>query len=208
MKCIGEKRMKTPSLSQSTQRYSNLELITEIQNGSAAAAVAFHQRFGNRISRLVWSLLGADSEHDDVVNNIFVSIIESIGSIKDPDRLAAWVDSVTFHVTRKELRRRTVRRQVQFDTDILDTSQCKKSFESTLVSKRFYKVMNQLKPEDRMIFIFKHFENFNLEEISQMSGWSLSTTRRKIKRAETAFEKLASRDMFLKSRLGGSNNVD
>ncbi len=203
-----ENKQHNPSLFRPTEQFSDVDLIMGIQEGSAAAASAFHQRFGKRISRLVWSLLGGDAEHGDVVNSIFVNIIESIGTISDPSRLAAWVDSVTFRVTRKELRRRKLRRQIQLDIGISDLSRDFQSLETTVVAKRFYCVMDRMEPEDRMLFIVKYFENFGLDEISQMTGWSLSTTRRRIKRAESSFEKIAQQDIFLKSKLGRVGDAD
>ncbi|MBN2340193.1 MAG: sigma-70 family RNA polymerase sigma factor [Deltaproteobacteria bacterium] len=190
-----------------TREYTNLELIGAIDAGHPDAALEFHRRYGQRISRLVWSLLGADSEHDDIVQTVFVNIIESIGNIRDPEKLSAWVDSVIFRVVRKELRQRKKRRRLSVvDVDIQNLSGAP-SGSVSIATMRFYKVLDRMNAQDRMVFILRYLERHSWEQIAKVSGLSVSTVKRRVQRAKSAFERLAEKDLLLMLNLGGHRNA-
>ena len=59
--------------------------------GEACSAIAFYDRFGDLINRMVWRLLGADSEHDDVVQNVFSNVLSSIHKLRDSQAMGEWI---------------------------------------------------------------------------------------------------------------------
>jgi RNA polymerase sigma-70 factor (ECF subfamily) len=186
---------------------TNEEMIQGIQNGDPDCAAAFHHRYGARIHRLVWSILGADRDHEDVVQIVFVAILDSLDSIEDPLRLDHWVDSVVFRTVRKELRSRSYRRRVIPSTDSMEAVIDLRSPDAPLVARRFYRAMDLLKPEERMIFILKYFENHTLTEMAQISGWSVATVKRRIDEAEDSFRTIAGADTILTAYTGDASHV-
>lgn len=187
--------------------YLNQELIDGLASGDDACATAFYQKYGSRIERLVRSLLGVDNAHDDVVQMVFLNILDSISSIRDANRLSYWVDSVTFRTVYKELRSRKYRRQVVPSSDSLPDLADRRNPQGTWVARQFYVALDKLKPEERMILVLKYFEHCTLLEMAKISGWSVATVKRRIQRAVASFEKIVREDTILASYVGENHNV-
>src|ERR1041384_6408769 len=82
----------------------------------AAAARAVYSRFSNDVNRLVWRVLGADAEHDDVVHQVFVNVMGGLHKVRDPEALSVWMGSVCVKTVRSEIRRRRRRRFFLLDS--------------------------------------------------------------------------------------------
>ncbi|MBN2527864.1 MAG: RNA polymerase sigma factor [Deltaproteobacteria bacterium] len=186
---------------------SNQDLIDGIDSGDGSCAAEFYRRYGKRIERLVRSLLGVDNAHDDVVQMVFLNILDSISSVRDASRLDYWVDSVTFRTVYKELRSRKYRRQVVPASDTMPEVVDTRNPEGTWVARQFYVALDQLKPEERMMLVMKYFEHCTLSEMAKISGWSVATVKRRIQRAVAAFEKIAREDTILASYVGENHHV-
>ncbi|MBN2342064.1 MAG: sigma-70 family RNA polymerase sigma factor [Deltaproteobacteria bacterium] len=187
--------------------YSNRDLIAGVRAGDAECATEFYRRYGKRIDRLIRSLLGADTAHEDVVQMVFLNVLSSLSSVRDASRLDYWVDSVTFRTVYKEIRSRKYRRQVVAASDSLPEVADFRTPDKNMVTKHFYQALNELKAEERMVLIMKYFEHSTLLEMADISGWSVATVKRRVNRAVAAFEKIASEDAVLASYVGEKHNV-
>ncbi len=177
------------------------ELIDGLIRRDAAAAKAFHRRYGARISRWVWRLLGADAEHDDVVHQVFVNALSSVHTVRKPRSLDAWVDSVTIRTVRKEIRRRRYTRMLVPATEIVEQAVDPRTPAREAHVQRFYRVLAQLKPDDRIVIVLRFVEGCSLGEVAAACGCSLATIKRRINRATEAFRKRAIKDPILVSLL-------
>ena len=83
--------------------------VTLIDPSNYTIAPASDVRF---VSTVPARLLGADSEHDDVVQESFLQIIAGVHRVRDAAALPRWVVAVTVNTVRTHLRRRRVRRVV------------------------------------------------------------------------------------------------
>jgi len=182
-------------------RIPRAELVCGLREGDPSAASAFHRQYGARISRWVWRLLGGDPEHDDVVHQVFVNILSSIGKLRDVEALDAWVDSVTIRTVRKEIRSRRYGRFVVARSETVDRAADPNHPARQAHVRRFYQLLNQLRPEDRIVLVLRHLEGCTLEEVAAANGYSLATAKRRIARATRAFKKRAIQDPVLISLL-------
>jgi hypothetical protein len=53
-------------------------------------AEVLHARLAPVINRLVWSFLGVDPDRDDLVHDIFIRILRSAHTVRDPAKLEGW----------------------------------------------------------------------------------------------------------------------
>jgi RNA polymerase sigma-70 factor, ECF subfamily len=176
-------------------------LIDGIIAGERKAAYEFHERYSKRISCWVWRLLGTDQEHADIVQQIFINIFESLPGIKKAASLDAWVDSITIKTTRLELRKRKTRRTLflaRKDDSPNEPRDETSPFKQQHI-KHFYKIINRMPTDDRIIFILRFLESCTIEEIAALGNYSTSTAKRRLKRAKTIFEKSVLNDFSLVS---------
>ena len=195
-------RNASPSL-----QYSNPELIAGIEQGNAQAASVFYRRFGKRVGALVWTLMGGDADHDDIVQNVFVNLIGSIGSVRDSSKLAPWVDSVVYRVVFKELRSRKRSKTVAVDPSDETFEKSGSQYNTSIIVARFFRILDQMEPADRMLFSLKYLDNLMLTDIAEVSNLSVSTVKRRLKNAKTDFEQLVKEDVVLQSCALGAGNL-
>src|SRR5262245_56803921 len=70
-------------------------IALKLKDDPRAASVELYERFAPDINRLVWRLLGADPDLNDIVQQVFYKVILHAHRLRDPSRLGAWVQSIT-----------------------------------------------------------------------------------------------------------------
>lgn len=184
-----------------TVKLDNHKLVEGLRGGAASAVEVFHQRFGERINRWVWRLLGGDAEHDDVVHQVFINLLSSLGGLRNPAALGAWVDSVTIRTVRKEIRSRRYRRLLVFAPQRVERQLDPSSPARQAHIRRFYCILDAMRPDDRILFVLRFIEGCSLQELADAGEYSLATAKRRLKHAREEFRKRAVRDLVLVSLL-------
>lgn len=175
------------------------KLVHAVARGDPAAASTLHGHYSAHVNRLVWRLLGADAEHDDVVQQTFVNIICSMHTLREPERLDAWITSVTVNTVRREIRSRRFRRRVATEADPAEAVASGSDPERAVAVRRFYEVVARLREDARIVFILSTVEGYTLAEIATATDSSLATVKRRLRRARSGFMKRARQDPVLAS---------
>jgi RNA polymerase sigma-70 factor (ECF subfamily) len=180
------------------------ELLDLMREEPARGAPLFYDRFEREVNRLVWRLLGADPEHDDVVQQVFLTALRRISQVREADKLLPWVRSITVNVIYDEIRKRRVRRIFLRDS-VRD--EVHRSLVHDVEVRDFLLrakgVMDRMPAAERMVFLLHVLEGKTLGEISELCGYSLATAKRRLTRATGRFEKLMAREPELARLLGG-----
>ncbi len=146
------------------------------------------------MKRTVWRLLGPDSEHDDLVQQVFLNALRSCHQIREPERLQGWLRRVTVYTICRELRRRMARRALEGDASISHFEDPASDVELTdrlLSAKR---VIERMPARDRTVFVLHRLEHYTVAELAQTFGWSRATAKRRISAAHARFRRLAGKD--------------
>jgi RNA polymerase sigma-70 factor (ECF subfamily) len=150
---------------------------------------------------LVWSTLGPDSEHNDIVHDIFIRIFRGIGRVHDPARLEHWASRLTINAVYNEIRRRTLRRWVLWSAaEPPEPPSPAVDLEGRELLARTYRVLALLPHAERLVLSLALFEAGNLDSIAELTGSSRSTVKRRLRRARERFQGLCQKDPLL-SRL-------
>ncbi len=162
-------------------------LVAEIRNGSTTAAGIFFDRYSSHVERLIWSLLGPESEAEDVLHEIFVRALEGIDSVEDPTRLKSWLSGITVFTAREWIRRRTRRRWLRFVEELPDPPTHASSEEVNEATRCTYAVLSSMSADDRVFFSLRFIEGMELSEVALACDVSVSTAKRRLKDAEKHF---------------------
>jgi RNA polymerase sigma-70 factor, ECF subfamily len=181
---------------------SHADLLAGLKAHEPWAAEAFFEAFAKRVNQLVWRLLGGDPDHDDVVQQVFVSMLTSIHSVRDPAALAGWVTRVAINTVRKEIRSRGYRRRVEPTAVPPDLGSEREGAEERLLVERFYEVAGALNADLRIAFVLHFVEGHTLAEVAAACDYSLATAKRRTSEARRQFQELAHGDAMLASALG------
>ena len=181
----------SPSSSQQTASggLSDAELGALLRSGSREAAAAVYDRFAGQVNRWVWRLLGADHEHSDIVQQVFVRILRFGPRLRETDKLTAWVHAITVNTVHGEFRRRQVRRFFLRDSAAAQLhGDFVREVEMRDLLVRAKSVIEKLPAAERIAFMLHHVERHSALEIAQICGYSLSTAKRRLAQATRRFE--------------------
>lgn len=190
-----------------TNKLSKRDIVEGLRAGDVGAAAEFYDRFGAKVNRLVWRLLGADTEHDDVVNQAFVNILSSIHKLRHPEAFDDWICGITVNTVRKEIRSRKYRRILVSVPEYQDRRAEDRDPEKQALIQRVFGILNAMKTEDRIAFVLRFIEGNTLGEVAVSGGYSLATAKRRIARARKDFLKRARKDTALASFAEGGEDV-
>jgi RNA polymerase sigma-70 factor (ECF subfamily) len=185
------------------------QLLELMKDDPSRGAPLFYDRFQREVNGLVWRLLGADADHDDVVQQVFLVALRRVASVRAPEALVAWVRTVTVSVVYDEIRRRRVRRLFLRDA-------VQKEVHPSLVHDvevrdfllRAKRVLDRMPDSERIVFLLHVLEGKSLLEIAELCDHSVATAKRRLARANRRFEKLVARDPDLGRLLAGTRAGD
>lgn len=181
----------------------NASLVAALVRGEPAAWNELCDRFGPDVQRLVAGALGVDADLADIVQEVFVRVLERIHQLRDPGALKSWIASVAVFAARGHIRRRRRWRWISFlaPADIPDAPAATANPESHALVKATYRVLDTLPENERLAFSLRFIAEMELTEVAAACGCSLATIKRRLTRAEQHFLEAARRNPSLNERI-------
>jgi RNA polymerase sigma-70 factor (ECF subfamily) len=172
-------------------------LMSRVLDEPRQGIALLYDRFARDVNRLVYRILGPDVEHDDIVQQIFLQMIQSIGNVREPERLSFWVRSICVNVVRSELRKRAVRRAFLRSAPPPESGDLSIDVEAADFLSRSSDVLDRLSAQERVVFVLYYLEEHSLPEIAEVCGFSARTAKRRLSHARERFRKHMTRDACL-----------
>jgi RNA polymerase sigma-70 factor (ECF subfamily) len=189
-------------------RPDDVELIEATKAGASWAPTALYQRHGPAVRRLFVRALGFHPDVDDLLQDTFAIAFENLATLREADRVGAWLLGIAVQRLRKHLRRKARWAWIRPAVDELPDVAAPIADASTREAMRAtYAVLASLGVEERLAFTLRHLEGQKLEEAATAMGVSLATCKRRLQRAEAAFRARAARHDGLEGwlRAGGAH---
>ncbi|HEX7598636.1 MAG TPA: sigma-70 family RNA polymerase sigma factor [Polyangia bacterium] len=155
--------------------------------GEPWATIEVWHRFAPMVLTMATRTLGSEAEADDVAQEVFQRLFRKVKTLREPDRLRSFVFSIAIRVVKSELRGKKSRGWLEFhQPGSLDDREGEGTdHESRDLLKRFYALLDRLKPRDRLVFSLRHMESMTVEEIAASMDISISTVKRSLEHAIT-----------------------
>jgi RNA polymerase sigma-70 factor (ECF subfamily) len=174
----------------------NAALVAGVRAGNREALTELHERFSERLLRIIARVLGPDPELLDVHHDAFVRAVRSLRELRDPQALPRWMSSVAVHAARASIERRARRRRwvtLLSDDEVREPEarELRADADAREVLRATYAVLDRMGLDERTAFALRHIEGMELKEVAEACGKSLSTIKRLLSRAEQRFASLA-----------------
>jgi RNA polymerase sigma-70 factor (ECF subfamily) len=168
------------------------ELAQLLREDPHAAAAALYERYSPQVNRWVWRLMGADPDHNDIVQHVFLTVLREGRRLREAERLSAWVRMITVNAVYDELRKRDVRRifqrsqrETRAHADLVRDVEAREILMKTKV------VLDKMPAKERIVFALYFFEHQTLAQIAELLGYSRATAKRRLHDASARFQRLA-----------------
>jgi RNA polymerase sigma-70 factor (ECF subfamily) len=186
----------------------DVALVKALRANHPGAKAALFDRYADHVERVVYHVLGVDSEIKDVLHDSFVNAFASVHTLSDPAALKPWLSRVAALTARKVLRTRGRRSWLRLFSDSSQEAQYEPSgapadLESRVLVRETYAVLDCMPVDERMVFALRFVEGMELSEVANACGVSLATVKRRLRRAEERFNRMALRRPVLAEQLKG-----
>ena len=175
------------------------ELVRALRHDLDGAPARLYDRHAPAIRRVIVRVMGFDPEVPDLVHETFARALAQIHSLRDADRLGAWLTSIAVFVARGCIRKRSRQRWLRFraprDLPEVVSTEARPDVQSAM--RRAYALLERLRADDRIAFTLRHIDGMEVTEVASACGVSLATAKRRLARARERFLVLARRDAVL-----------
>lgn len=186
------------------------ELLAGLQNGEPWARAAFFDRFAPQVERVLRRLLGTDRDLDfaELIHETFAQALAALGSLRDGQAFVAWIEVIASRVAYREVRARQRRRWLRFwePSELPEIAVDDVDPEVREAYRRTLAALDAMPAKERIPFLLRQVEGWDLTRIADASGVSLATIKRRIASGTERFARLAGRDEVLRRWLEGKGS--
>ena len=170
------------------------QLVKDALAGDRGAFNSLVYRHSARVFRLALRMLGSREDAEDVQQETFVSTYRGLRRFRADASFGTWICSITVKLCL--IKRRRSAKWVQEELDEADIALCETGNDPVerLIAlesaKRVQLALSKLAHADRLLIVLKFMEGMSHEEISQVLGCSVESSRSRLLRAKRLFRKV------------------
>jgi RNA polymerase sigma-70 factor (ECF subfamily) len=195
-----------------------------LQDAASGNAEAFRKIFAKHrsdVQRLVFRMMGARGDLEDVIQEVFIQVFRSLGTFRGDSRFSTWLHRVTVNVTLMHIR--ALRSRPQLGNELLhepaapeDDSPADGAARAERL-RALYKILDTLSEKKRAVFILHDIEGIAAAQVAKMVESNVLTVRTRLFYARRELEQmwkdeptlaLARNDLLEgRKRLGGGGTM-
>lgn len=159
------------------------ELIERAKKGEHAAFNMLAKKYIERIYWHALRMLGEHNDADEVTQEVLIVIYNKLSTFNFESNLYTWIYKITSTRCLNLIRKRNIQRFFSFDSfdDLGDGG----NFEDNLIEelenrekiKNIEKALQTLPAKQRQVFVLRHYDGLNYEEISEITGNKIGTLK-------------------------------
>lgn len=158
-------------------------LAVRAQAGDARAFRILFERHAPSVRRFLLDLLRNAETADEATQETFVRAHAKLATLRDADKVAAWLFGIARHVFREQIRTRKHESTEQRGYDETDSAPTP---EAALMGREadhmLATAMEELSEERRAALLLRLDHGLEYEEIAEIMGWSLAKVKNEIHR--------------------------
>lgn len=182
-------------------------LVDRCLTGEPAATRELFRRHRARVHACLYRVLGTNRDMDDLLQEAFIQVFQSLRGWRAEASLATWIDRVSVRVAYRYLSQRGRRVQTAelVDEDTCDAPGGEGPGASRQLArdgvKRLYRVLDELGAAARLAFTLHEIDGRPLAEVAALVGSSVTATKLRVWRARKRIEAAAAEDPVLREFL-------
>lgn len=160
------------------------ELARRCRDGDARAFEQLFQKHSGHVARLVYRMAGPGPDLEDLVQDVFLQVIRSLGGFRDEARFSTWLYRVAVNVVLMHRRAASHRpRLVAEDLALPPVGNEPSAHESFEVRRRlqaFYRVLSRLSDKKSAVFVLHELEGLTPARIGEIVVAPVLTVRTRL----------------------------
>ncbi len=188
LRLVGGTAVVTPPPPAARPARADAELVALLRGGDMGAFAVLYERHVGFALNLTVRIQGSAADAEDLVHDAFLKAHQHLAQLRDAAAFKAWLGSIVVRLVRSRMRRRRLlvtlglssREAVDLDSIVSPAA----SPEQRALLAQVYALLELLPPDERISWTLRHVEQQPLEQIAELTGCSLATTKRRLQRAQ------------------------
>lgn len=177
-------------------------LVRQAAAGDPAAFRALFARHRSDVARLVYRMLNAPADLEDVVQEVFVQVFRSLKDFRGQSKFSTWLHRVTVNVVlmhRRSARSRPVLTEELPGELVADDGQTLPDEEVDRLERMraFQRLLSRLADKKRVVFVLHELEGMSPAEIADVVGAPVLTVRTRLFYARRELEAMLAEEPTL-----------
>jgi RNA polymerase sigma-70 factor (ECF subfamily) len=177
-------------------------LVRQAAAGDPAAFRALFARHKSDVARLVYRMLNAPADLEDVVQEVFVQVFRSLKDFRGQSKFSTWLHRVTVNVVlmhRRSARSRPVLTEELPGELVADDGQTLPDEDVDRLERMraFQRILARLADKKRVVFVLHELEGMSPAEIAEVVGAPVLTVRTRLFYARRELEAMLAEEPTL-----------
>lgn len=183
---------------------SDYELAQAAGRGDMKAFETIYERHHRRVYSLCLRMVANATEAEDLAQEVFIQLFRKIGSFRGESAFTTWLHRLTVNHVLMHFRKRGVR--LEKTTEEGEIGEIQDYLQAAAERPRFVdrialdKAISELPPGYRTVFVLHDVEGFEHEEVADMLGVSVGTSKSQLHKARMRLRELLNKKTETKNR--------
>ena len=172
------------------------KLVNKVKEGDSQAFAELYSLTYQKVYLLSLSILKNKSMAEDITQEVFINVLESINTLENPKLFIAWVNKITSTHCIREIYKIKKLKEVSSDnilpimSDESEDNDPLDAYISKEDSIEFMHLINKLTRIQSTILVLKYFEGLKISEIAYILDIPEGTVKSRLNKAKKKFQKL------------------
>ena len=159
------------------------EIVRAVLAGDRERYAELVERYRDRYARYASRMLGSADAAEDAVQDAFVRAFDQLAQCQDPDKFVGWFFLILRNRCFAERRKTRGDRPLEAAAALAATDRSEDGAESAERRRALQLALMELTPEQREVFVLKHFDGLSYTEIAERLSTSVPSLKMRMHRA-------------------------
>lgn len=169
-------------------KIDDIYYIEAVRKGNVQAFSFLIEKYQKLVYTLALKLLKKPEEAEEMAQDTFIKAFQKLDSYEGKSKFSTWLYSITYNACISELRKRRIEFKSLDDRQISDQDEQKmhdyyRETKKEDQEKYLNLALGKLPEDDQVLVTLYYYESQSMDEISQITGLTVSNIKVKIHRA-------------------------
>ena len=174
---------------------NDTRLVERVCSGDLYAFQEIVERYKKKVYFIAYDIVGDHHEAEDVSQEVFIKMYRALERFRKDAKMSSWLYQITVNSAIDSIRKKKARPRINVD-DIERVGLQERSFESTspeanperravssLMQQHIELALHKITPQERAVFVMRHYNEFKIREIADVLDVSSGTVKSLLFRA-------------------------
>lgn len=174
---------------------NDTHLVERLCAGDINAFQEIVERYKKKIYYIAYDIVGDHHEAEDVSQEVFLKMYRALDRFRKDAKMSSWLYQIAVNSAIDSIRKKKTRRRINVE-DIEQVGHRERSLESenpeanperravsSLMQRHIELALHKVTPQERAVFVMRHYNEFKIREIADVLAVSSGTVKSLLFRA-------------------------